>query len=309
MKGIFKLVQDVLWFGEVCTIYSIQLYFRAQNSHQYNSSISPEQRLDFVVCDPQQNLANNMPDMSSNMPDMSSNMSHPGLIRPIPGRPLPLPANARAPPPVPGPKPQYKQNLDSSYHHYDQVFPMKTTVKGQLFSDKGQSFNDKLNEELSQQYNVHDLQFNGGKISHFTGNPRPIAMKPMRKLLYTQFIFLRWFMKNIFVSWYLWFWKIFQSLINNFILFYFSCSSRRSRLCQSWSIGHQLSWLLWQHVNLKLIKSCHDRRWPCCHDLRWPAQATFEYPDDKWGQSWQSQWQWVLNKTGIQCWALAFTVR
>ena len=66
-----------------------------------NRETTPEQRLDLVVCDQQQSYPTEQYYQNGHY----GHNDHPGVIRPIPGRPNGSSGRGYGPPPVPGPKP------------------------------------------------------------------------------------------------------------------------------------------------------------------------------------------------------------
>ena len=152
-----------------------------------NREATPEQRLDLVVCDEQSYPGEQY---------YQNGHYHPGVIRPIPGRPG---RYQSGPPPVPGPKPvlSYLKN-DQYNNNYDPNVGDHLHYRKELNSVQRQLFPQAAPVSHCEVYNVHEVTSNGkfgnggklnfGPFSNMNGTgfsngyPRPTSnLKPMRK--------------------------------------------------------------------------------------------------------------------------------
>ena len=169
-----------------------------------NRETTPEQRLDLVVCDQQTYPAADAAEQYYQNGHYNHH-DHPGVIRPIPGRPGGGGGRYQnGPPPVPGPKPvlnylkndQYNNNnggpaYDPHYNRKDlngvqrQLFPPPVN-HCEVYNVHEVTSNGKLGGINSgvAKHNFGPFSYTNGFTNGFTnGYPRPTSnLKPMRKL-------------------------------------------------------------------------------------------------------------------------------
>jgi hypothetical protein len=183
----------------------VEIVYRVMMNHR---DTTPEQRLDLVVCDQQQ-----QPQQQHHYYQNGQLHPHPGVIRPIPGRPPPGRGHHSngLPPPVPGPKPvNYMKGMDpynNQYNgHFDgdedqlqyskelsnvqrQLFPPTTNdcevynVHMEMMMMNGNSGNGNNRfKQHQQQPTFSSFGHHGGSNGFCNGYPRPTSnLKPMRK--------------------------------------------------------------------------------------------------------------------------------
>ena len=127
----------------------------------YGNDVTPEQRLDFVVCDSK----------PGNDQFYHGPQQHPGLIRPIPGRPNPDSA-----PPIPGPKPTYYKDLTNEPSRAQrQLFPPQ--------SHPVQYYDNQQQQQPRAPALPPPQHFSTFGYSSFSGGPNK-TIKPLRKIKY-----------------------------------------------------------------------------------------------------------------------------
>ncbi|XP_059083066.1 putative ankyrin repeat domain-containing protein 20A2 [Tigriopus californicus] len=143
--------------------------------------ISPEERLDFVVCDPM-----------GHTNDQNNYYNHPGVIRPIPGRPF---NSQHSPPPLPGPKPshlrsqiasqQMNQAQDMADYSRRPAFPLPKDETSHVQRELLAAYHLQGAENAyipSSNHNLNGLPSTRPQISQFAFNShglRATSMKPM----------------------------------------------------------------------------------------------------------------------------------